>query len=317
MNNIQHLRYAVEVEKTGSISRAAENLFMGQPHLSKAIRELEEDMNIVIFTRTTKGVKTTPQGRRFLEYARNILAQIDELEALYKPSGARRFAISLPRASYAAAAFSRFAAGLDDSEGLDLRYCETNPLQVIKDVSDGRSSLGIVRCQTMYEKYFLSSIRERGLHDEKLWDFEYMALMSEKHPLANANEVTFAGLRHYPEIVHDDNYVPAMPVSEARILAQTHENKRKIAVYERGIQFELLRAVPRSYIWVSPMPSDILKLHKLVQKRCGDADNGHKDMMVWRTGYTFTKEDTAFIECLKSQIKEVEREAGIHQKSAH
>ncbi|MEG1603495.1 MAG: LysR family transcriptional regulator, partial [Cloacibacillus sp.] len=108
MNNIQHLRYAVEVERTGSISRAAENLYMGQPHLSKAIRELEEDMNITIFNRTTKGVAPTPQGERFLEYARNILAQIDELESLYKPSGARSFSISLPRASYAAAAFAKF-----------------------------------------------------------------------------------------------------------------------------------------------------------------------------------------------------------------
>lgn len=92
MNNIQHLRYAVEVAKTGSISRAAENLFMGQPHLSKAIRELEEDMNITIFRRTPKGVEPTEQGEQFIEYARRILEQIDELEALYKPSGVKNSA---------------------------------------------------------------------------------------------------------------------------------------------------------------------------------------------------------------------------------
>ena len=97
MNNIQHLRYAVEVEKTGSISRAAENLFMGQPHLSKAIRELEEDMNITIFNRTSKGVVPTPQGAQFLEYARNILMQIDELESLYKPSGCLLYTSPSPR----------------------------------------------------------------------------------------------------------------------------------------------------------------------------------------------------------------------------
>lgn len=310
MNNIQQLRYAVEVGKTGSISRAAENLYMGQPHLSKAIRELEEDMNIVIFTRTTKGVKTTPQGQRFLEYARNILSQVDELEALYKPSGVCRFSISLPRASYAAAAYADFAAKLDDGEGLDLRYCETNPMQVIKDVSEGRSSLGILRCQTIYEKYFLAALRERGLSEEKLWDFEYMALMSEKHPLAGADEVTFAGLRHYPEIVHDDDSVPAMPVSEARMLAQTHEKKKKISVYERGIQFELLRALPKSFIWVSPMPAQTLSLYRLVQKRCGDADNQYRDLLIWPGSYAFTTEDTLFTECLKARIKEARSGAG-------
>ena len=120
MNNIQHLRYAVEVAKTGSISRAAENLFMGQPHLSKAIRELEEDMNITIFRRTPKGVEPTEQGEQFLEYARRILEQVDELESLYKPSGVKKFSLSLPRASYAAFAFSEFAAALDDAEGLDV-----------------------------------------------------------------------------------------------------------------------------------------------------------------------------------------------------
>ncbi|MEG1912311.1 MAG: LysR family transcriptional regulator [Cloacibacillus sp.] len=305
MNNIQHLRYAVEVERTGSISRAAENLYMGQPHLSKAIRELEEDMNITIFNRTTKGVAPTPQGERFLEYARNILAQIDELESLYKPSGARSFSISLPRASYAAAAFAKFAALLDDAEGLDLRYCETNPMQVIKDVSEGRSDMGIVRCQIIHEKYFLTAIHERSLKSERLWEFEYMALMSKRHPLAMAPEVTYSGLRHYTEIVHDDNSVPAMPVSEARLLAQTHEKKKKIAVYERGIQFELLRALPSSYIWVSPMPEATLALHGLVQKRCGDADNKYHDILIWRSNYTFTNEDDSFIKKLKAEIGEV------------
>ena len=278
---------------------------MGQPHLSKAIRELEEDMNIVIFSRTTRGVKATPQGKRFLEYARNILAQIDELEALYKPSGGCRFSISLPRASYAAAAFADFARGLDDSDGLDLRYCETNPMQVVKDVSEGRSSLGIVRYQRIYEKYFLSAVRERGLNDEKLWDFEYLALMSKDHPLAAADAVTFDELRHYPEIVHDDNSVPAMPVSEARMLAQSHEKKKKIAVYERGIQFELLRAMPASYIWVSPMPADILSLYGIVQKRCGDADNEYRDLLIWRGSYALSAEDERFIKALKSKIEEV------------
>ena len=142
MNNIQHLRYAVEVAKTGSISRAAENLFMGQPHLSKAIRELEEDMNITIFRRTPKGVEPTEQGEQFLEYARRILEQVDELESLYKPSGVKKFSLSLPRASYAAFAFSEFAAALDDAEGLDVKYRETNSTQVLKNVGDGVSNLG-------------------------------------------------------------------------------------------------------------------------------------------------------------------------------
>ena len=308
MNNIQHLRYAVEVAKTGSISRAAENLFMGQPHLSKAIRELEEDMNITIFRRTPKGVEPTEQGGQFLEYARRILEQVDELESLYKPSGVKKFSLSLPRASYAAFAFSEFAAALDDAEGLDIKYRETNATQVLKNVGDAVSNLGILRCPREHEKYFLAALEERSLKYEPVWDFEYLALMSRRHPLASEPELKYAELRLYTEIVHDDNSIPAMPVSEARILAQKHEKKKKIAVCERGIQFELLCSLPAAYIWVSPMPRATLDRFGLVQKRCRDADNSFRDLLIYRKNYRFTPEDKLFVEKLHETVARVKAE---------
>lgn len=81
--NTLHFKYAVEVEKTGSISQAAENLFMAQPNLSKAIRELEDTLGITIFRRTSKGVVPTDEGSEFLQYARNIMKQIDNMESIY------------------------------------------------------------------------------------------------------------------------------------------------------------------------------------------------------------------------------------------
>mgnify|MGYP003585484686 CR=1 FL=1 len=303
--NIQQLRYAAEVEKTGSISRAAENLFMGQPHLSKAVRELEEDMNITIFKRTPKGAEPTLQGREFLEYARRILAQIDELEAMYKPSGARRFSLSLPRASYAAHAFTLFMQELRDDEGLDIRYHETNSIDTIKSVGEGTADLGIVRFQRSHDKYFLSMLEERAISWETIWDFNFVALMSTKNPLAEKELVSYAELRHQTEIVHDDNSVPAMPVSESMLQAQTHEKKKKIAVYERGIQFELLCRLPQSYIWVSPMPAETLSTYGLVQKRCPEADNAFRDILISRKNYKLSAEDQAFIEKLRLVTEEL------------
>ena len=101
MNNLLQLKYAVEVEKTGSISKAAENLYMNQPNLSKSIRELEDDLGIAIFDRTAKGVVPTDKGREFLGYARSILAQVAEMEALYRPADEKkqRFDLCAPRAS--------------------------------------------------------------------------------------------------------------------------------------------------------------------------------------------------------------------------
>ena len=77
-----HMKYALEVEKTRSISKAAESLYMGQPNLSRAIKELEESLGITIFNRTRRGIEPTEQGEKFLAYARNIIAQVEEVEAL-------------------------------------------------------------------------------------------------------------------------------------------------------------------------------------------------------------------------------------------
>ena len=109
------LEYAVEVEKTGSITQAAGNLYMDQPNLSKAIKTLEESLGAPIFRRTPKGVVPTARGRIFLEYARNVLAQLEEMEALYKPAktGSVEFTLSMPRASYISSAFSRFVKRID------------------------------------------------------------------------------------------------------------------------------------------------------------------------------------------------------------
>ena len=88
--NLIHLKYAVEIAKTKSISRAAENLYMGQPNLSRAVKELEDSLNITIFQRNSKGITITPEGEEFLHYARRILNQVEEVEAIYKESQNRK-----------------------------------------------------------------------------------------------------------------------------------------------------------------------------------------------------------------------------------
>ncbi|MEG1773417.1 MAG: LysR family transcriptional regulator, partial [Oscillospiraceae bacterium] len=110
--NLLHLRYAVEVDSTRSITKAAENLFMGQPNLSRAIRELEETVGVTLFRRTSRGIVPTPQGEEFLAHARRVLDELDDMEARYRPddSGRTALRISMVRADYLAQAFCTFAA---------------------------------------------------------------------------------------------------------------------------------------------------------------------------------------------------------------
>ena len=154
--NILHLKYAVEVAKTNSISKAAENLYMGQPNLSRAIKELEESLGIVIFDRTTKGISVTPDGEEFLQYARRIIREVDEIEDLYKNARTKkqRFSACVPRASYIAFAFAEFAKHIDTDMPCDIFYKETNSMRTISNVAKEEYNLGIVRYQSVYEPYF-------------------------------------------------------------------------------------------------------------------------------------------------------------------
>ena len=112
--NILHMKYAVEVAKVGSLNKAAETLLIAAPNVSRSIKELEADIGISIFERTTKGMELTPEGEEFINYAKGILNQIDEVENFYKKGSAKKqkFSISVPRACYISEAFSQFSKSL-------------------------------------------------------------------------------------------------------------------------------------------------------------------------------------------------------------
>ena len=183
--NIAHLKYAVEVEKTASITKAAENLFMGQPNLSRGIKELEETLGVKIFKRTSKGIVPTPQGEEFLGYAKSILAQIEEMESLYKPekNNKLKFSISVPRASYIADAFSKFVREADMSKEIEFSFKETNAMRAIRNVVQENYGLAIVRYQTIFESFFTNMLRDKGMKSENIWEFEYQLLISKNDPL--------------------------------------------------------------------------------------------------------------------------------------
>ena len=244
--NILHLKYAVEVAKAGSLSKAAEALYMNQPNLSRAIKELEASLGITIFGRSAKGVYVTPEGEEFLGYARKILSQIDEVEAIYK-SGApvrQRFSISVPRASYISAAFAQFSKRLGP-ERAEIFYKETNAMRVIRNILTADYKLGILRYASNYDKYFKEMLDEKGLTGELVTEFHYVLLMNEKHPLAGKETISFADLRPFIEIAHADPYVPSLPLSTVKKEELPDDIDRRIFVFERASQYDLCSRTPK------------------------------------------------------------------------
>ena len=305
--NILHLKYAVEVERTGSITQAAENLYMGQPNLSKAIKELEAGIGTPIFKRTSKGVIPTVRGAEFLAMAKKVLAQIEHMEAIFVP-GTRerqRLSISIPRASYLSHAFTDFVKLMDEEKEIDLDYKETNSTQAIQNILQEESTLAVIRYPIEHEKYFKNLLSFKSLSSETLLEFEYLVVMSKQHPLADVTQIKFEDLADYTEITHGDLEKPHSSASENPKTEEVPYIKRRIFVYERGSQFELLSNVPTTYMWVSAIPREMLERYGLVQRKCEARHNRYRDVLIYKKGYKFNAPERLFLDELKRVRDEI------------
>ena len=301
------LKYAVEVEKTGSISKAAENLYMNQPNLSKSIRELEDDIGIAIFDRTAKGVVPTEKGREFLGYARNILSQIAEMEALYKTTDEKktRFDLCAPRASYVSQALTEVILSLGPDADYSIDYREAGAMRTIKQVANGVNQLGVIRYQTLYSSNYLSALNERSLVSELVWEFSCVAILSQSNPLCTQAQITNRDLAACTEVLYGDASIPALPVNQARELAQAIEAKNTITVYERASQLELISRLESAYAISSPAPQEVLDRFGLVQKKVDFPGNVYRDVLIYRAGYHLTRLDRLLFEKLRQSAQRV------------
>lgn len=312
--NTQYFRYAVEIEKTGSITRAAQNLYMAQPNLSKAVRDLENDLGYEIFKRTPGGIKVTEKGSEFLYHAHKMIEQLDEMEkiSLRDEEGVKRFKLSIPRGSYIADGYTEFVSELDMSEGMEITINETNTLQTISNVADRGYHMGIIRYQKDHEEYFQKCLQNNKLVGETIWEFEYVVVMSERHPLAKKEALEKQDLEQYVKITHGDIM---MPVESEKPAKQKERGSKKksgiIYVYERGSQFDLLTKVPTTYMWVSPIPDKYLEQYHLVQRACKVENNRYKDVLIYRKDYQLTDLDILFQKKLYSAKVEVACESVI------
>ena len=294
--NILHMKYAVEVAKAGSLNKAAQTLLIAQPNLSRSIKELEGELGITIFDRSSKGMKLTLEGEEFIGYAQNILHQIEQMEKMYKDTSVpkQRFSISVPRASYISEAFARFSCQLSP-ESAEVFYKETNSQRTIRNLLENDYRLGIIRYAENYDQYFRAMLDEKELNYETICEFTYQLLMSCEHPLAQKTNIAFDDLRPYIEIAHADPYVPSLPLSKV-VKEELPDNiNRRIFIYERASQFDLLSENPHTFMWISPVPDKLLSRYGLVQRKCDENQKVYRDVLIYRKGYRLTSLDQAFI----------------------
>lgn len=297
--DLQQLRYVVAVAETGSISAAARKLYMGQPNLSRGLRELEAELGVTLFRRTAQGAALTKSGADFLGYARGVIAQMDSLEAMFhpQPQAGTRLSVCGPRAAYLTRAFSQ-CLRQENRAPLQARCRELNAAGVIREVASGAARLGVVRWQVQQAAALEDLLRENAFSSETLWEFPLVVVLHERHPLAALPEIPPHLLNGYPELVLGD-LTPTPPQEPPADGGQPQAGR--IAVFDRSEQLDLLQAVPGCYLWDSPQPFEALARHGLVQKPCSGGGRW-RDVLVRRRAGRLSQTELCFIQALRQEI---------------
>lgn len=294
------MKYAVVVAETKSINKAAELLYVGQPTLSRAIKELENSLGVAIFERSAKGMFLTPDGETFVRYAKTVLEQVDAIEDLFKKGNVskKRFSVSVPRASYITEALAAFSTLIEKDSPTEIFYKETNSMRTLRNVLQDNYKLGIVRYAENYDKYYKAMMEEKGLEHELVTKFRYVLLMNKNSPLAKKENITYDDLKDKIEIAHADPYVPSLPLAQIKKEELPDNSDRRIFVFERASQFELLSSNEETFMWVSAIPQKLLERYGLTQRICEENRRVYKDVLIYRKDYTLSALDNLFIEQL-------------------
>lgn len=196
---LQQLKYIITVAETGTITEAANKLYISQPSLTNAIHELEKEMNIIIFNRTNKGISLSKEGEVFLGYARQVLEQAAILEDKYKGNngGKKQFCVSTQHYSFAVNAFVDLIKKYGQDE-YDFSLRETQTYEIIEDVAKMRSEIGILFLNDFNEKVIQKILKSHDFQFHQLFVASPHVFISRKHPLAENTVITNEELEQYP-----------------------------------------------------------------------------------------------------------------------
>jgi DNA-binding transcriptional LysR family regulator len=236
---LQQLKYFIEVVNCGSINKAAEGLFIAQPSLSSAIKDLENEVGTDLFIRTPKGVTLTLDGVEFLGYARQVAEQAGLLEQRYlskKPSR-RLCSISTQHYAFAVNAFVNMVKKTNVDE-YEFTLRETQTHKIIEDVKTLRSELGIVYLNPFNRKVLEKLFRENGLTFHLLFIAKPHIFVSASNPLAQREYVTLADLEDYPCLSFEQGENNSFYFSEE--ILSTEYSKKTIRVSDRATIFNLM-----------------------------------------------------------------------------
>lgn len=286
--NLTHLKYALEVERTGSITKAAENLAMGQPNLSRVIKELEDTTGIRIFSRTSKGIVPTENGRIFLERAAEIVRQTQELENLFRDGSGRRqtFRVAGQSSNTLLHAFTRTARLLSDTGNYDCYLEECRPNEVLERVQHDDCHIGVMRAGSADIDALQRALWEKNIRCQVIGTFRYALVMPADHPLAGMPKVTADMLEPYTLVTSGGRQIEG---TVARIVCF-----RSVSAC-----LSSLGSLQGGYMITRPIPREVMDRYGLVTKPYDDGRGDISDLLIYRAEHKLYDAESIFIEEFK------------------
>lgn len=238
---LQQLHYAIVISETGSINKAAERLYISQPSLTNAVKELEREIGITVFKRSGRGVSLTADGMEFLTYARQVYQQYETLSEKYSGEKTKRkFGVSAQHYSFAVRAFVETVREYDTCD-YEFAVRETNTADVVNDVVSLKSEIGILYLSNFNRQFIMKTLRTNQLEFHHLTDCDAYAYLWKGHPLAERESVSLAELESYPCLTFEQGDKSSFYFAEE--IFSTSEYARVIKATDRSTMLNLMKGL--------------------------------------------------------------------------
>lgn len=235
---LQQLNQIITIAESGSMNEAAKKLFVSQPNLSSTVKEIEEELGVSIFIRSNRGIVITPEGEEFIGYARQVVDQYGLLEKRYfKEKSKKKFSVSMQHYSFAVKAFVELVkqVGIEEYE---FAVHETQTYQVIENVKNMKSELGVLFLSDFNNKVMDKIFRENGLTFEELFVCDTYVYIYKEHPLADKDIISMKDLDEYPCLSFEQGQMNSFYFAEE--INSTYEYKRLIKADDRATMLNLM-----------------------------------------------------------------------------
>ena len=301
---LQQLKYAVTVADTRNITEASRRLFISQPSLTAAIRELEEEMGIRLFSRSNKGVSITNEGDEFLSYARQVLEQANLLEDRFKSkdgsSGNTIFSVSCQHYSFAVNAFVDVIRKFGGKE-YDFTLRETQTHEIIDDVAKLKSEVGVLYLSSKNQKVIETLLKKNNLIFEPLFTTNLHVFISSKNPLAKKKKIKISDLKNYPYLTYEQGDFNSFYFAEEPLTEVDFDCRKNIQVRDRATLFNLLIGLD-GYTICSGIISHELNGPEIIARPL-DTEDFMTVGIITRKDMSLSRYGAAYIEALKAATK--------------